>query len=128
MRAHAALLCLCVCLSGAGTSAKAEKAEKAEKADSLEGFQPPPGWTEPYAAHRVIGNLHAVGMKDLSVFLITSADGHILINTGLRDSTTAIRENIETLGFRLEDVRILLTMQAHFDHIPSSRLRPNGSR
>jgi metallo-beta-lactamase class B len=50
------------------------------------------------------------------VFLITSDEGHILINTGLEDSTAQIRENIESQGFRLEDVKILLTQQAHWDH------------
>ncbi len=74
------------------------------------------GWTRPFPAHRVVGNLYAVGTYDLGVFLITSEDGHILINTGLEDSTSLIRGNIESLGFRLEDVRILLTMQAHWDH------------
>ena len=74
------------------------------------------GWTRPFPAHRVIGNLYAVGTYDLGVFLITSQDGHILINTGLEDSTLLIRRNIESLGFRLEDIRILLTMQAHWDH------------
>ena len=76
----------------------------------------PEGWTRPFPAHRVIGNLYAVGTYDLGVFLITSQDGHILINTGLEDSTSLIRGNIESLGFRLEDVKILLTMQAHWDH------------
>ena len=56
-------------------------------------------WTRPFPAHRVIGNLYAVGTYDLGVFLITSEDGHILINTGLEDSTPLIRENIESLGF-----------------------------
>ncbi len=73
-------------------------------------------WSRPFPAHRVIGNLYAVGTYDLAVFLVTSQDGHILINTGLEDSTPLIRENIESLGFRLEDVKILLTMQAHWDH------------
>jgi metallo-beta-lactamase class B len=73
-------------------------------------------WTRPFPAHRVIGNLYAVGTYDLAVFLITSQDGHILINTGLDDSTSLIRENIESLGFQLEDVKILLAMQAHWDH------------
>ena len=76
----------------------------------------PDGWTTPFPGHRVIGNLYAVGTYDLASFLITSADGHILINSGLEDSTSLIRENIESLGFRLEDVRILLTTQAHWDH------------
>ena len=73
-------------------------------------------WTRPFPGHRVISNLYTVGTYGLGVFLITTDDGHILINTGLRDSTPLIRENIEAVGFRLEDVKILLTMQAHWDH------------
>jgi metallo-beta-lactamase class B len=73
-------------------------------------------WTRPFPGHRVIGNLYAVGTYDLAVFLIASDDGHILINTGLEDSTAQIRNNIESLGFRLEDVDILLQMQSHWDH------------
>lgn len=76
----------------------------------------PENWTRPFPAHKVIGNLYAVGTYDLAVFLITSADGHILINTGLADSTSQIRDNVSELGYSLEDVRILLTMQAHYDH------------
>ena len=73
-------------------------------------------WTRPLPGFRVIGNLYGVGTYDLSVFLITSDAGHILINTGLEDSTAQIRSNMEALGFRLEDVKILLTQQAHWDH------------
>ena len=76
----------------------------------------PEGWTRPFPGHRVIGNLYAVGTYDLGVFLLTSEDGHILINTALEDSATLIRDNMESLGFRLEDIKILLTMQAHWDH------------
>lgn len=88
----------------------------AERRCSPEDASPPAGWVTPYPAHRVIGNLYAVGMEDLSVFLLTTPEGHILINTGLEDSTAPIRDSIESLGFHLEDVKILLTMQAHFDH------------
>jgi metallo-beta-lactamase class B len=76
----------------------------------------PEDWTTPFPGHRVIANLYAVGTSGLGVFLITSEDGHILINTGLEDSTPLIRNNIEAVGFRLEDVKILLTMQSHWDH------------
>ena len=76
----------------------------------------PADWTTPFPGHRVIGNLYAVGTEGLGVFLITSDEGHILINTGLEDSTPLIRENIDSVGYRLEDIRILLTMQAHWDH------------
>ncbi|MDG2089910.1 MAG: subclass B3 metallo-beta-lactamase [Gammaproteobacteria bacterium] len=74
-------------------------------------------WTRSYPAVHVIGSLYSVGTYDLSVFLITSDEGHILINTGLEGSTEQIRENIEALGFALEDVHILLTQQAHWDHV-----------
>jgi metallo-beta-lactamase class B len=73
-------------------------------------------WARPFPGFRVIGNLYAVGSYDLSVFLITSDEGHILINTGLEDSMVLIRDNMASLGFRLADVRILLTQQAHWDH------------
>jgi len=76
----------------------------------------PEDWTTPFPGHRVIANLYAVGTYDLGVFLITSDEGHILINTGLEDSTALIQDNIESVGYRLEDVKILLTMQSHWDH------------
>ncbi|MDG2421626.1 MAG: subclass B3 metallo-beta-lactamase [Gammaproteobacteria bacterium] len=73
-------------------------------------------WSRPFEGFQIIGNLYGVGSFDLSVFLITTDEGHILVNTGLQDSTQMIRDNIESLGFRLEDVKILLTQQAHWDH------------
>ena len=77
----------------------------------------PEEWSRPFPGHRVIGNLYSVGTWDLGCFLVTSDEGHILINTGLADSTPLIRANVESLGFRFEDIEILLTMQAHYDHV-----------
>lgn len=74
-------------------------------------------WRRPFPAHKIAGNLYYVGTEDLACFLITTPQGHILINTGLADSTPLIRDSFRKLGFRLEDVKILLTMQAHFDHV-----------
>ncbi|MFT5116352.1 MAG: metallo-beta-lactamase class B [Parasphingorhabdus sp.] len=88
----------------------------AEERCLASGITWPAEWTEPYPAHRVVGNLYAVGNAGLSVFLITTDDGHILVNTGFEDSTTVIRANIDALGFRLQDIKLLLTTQAHFDH------------
>ena len=76
----------------------------------------PDNWARPFPGHRVIGNLYAVGTYDLAVFLVTSEEGHFLINTGLEDSTELIQQNMESLGFRFEDIRVLLQMQAHWDH------------
>jgi metallo-beta-lactamase class B len=79
--------------------------------------QPNPSWTRPFPAHRIAGNLYYVGTEELACFLITTPGGHILVNTGLQDSVPQIRSGIEQLGFKLHDVKILLTMQAHFDHV-----------
>ena len=76
----------------------------------------PEGWVAPFPAYRVIANLYAVGPADLGVFLIATSEGHILINTGVEDSTPLIRKNIEKAGFHLEDIKILLVMQSHIDH------------
>ena len=74
-------------------------------------------WTDPYPAFRVIGNLYGVGTYDLGVFLIATPSGHILINTGIEGSFHLIKENIESLGYEIDDVKVLLTTQAHWDHV-----------
>lgn len=74
-------------------------------------------WKRAFPAHKIAGNLYYVGTEDLACFLIVTPEGHILINTGLADSTPLIRDSFRQLGFRMEDVKILLTMQAHFDHV-----------
>lgn len=81
-----------------------------------ESFAQRENWSRPFEGFQIIGNLYGIGSYDLSVFLLTTDDGHILINTGLEDSTQLIQENMESLGFRLEDIKILLTQQAHWDH------------
>ena len=79
-------------------------------------FQMPKAWMSNHKPFRVIGNLYGVGGQDLSVYLITSDDGHILINTAAAGSLRDIRANIESLGFSINDVKVLLSMQSHFDH------------
>jgi metallo-beta-lactamase class B len=74
-------------------------------------------WTKPMTPHRIVGPVYYVGTYDLACFLIASPEGHILINTGLADSTAQIRKNVESLGFKFSDIAILLTNQAHFDHV-----------
>lgn len=76
-----------------------------------------PEWSKPYQPFRIVGNLYYVGTYDLACYLIVTPKGNILINTGLAASTSIIRNNIELLGFKLDDTKILLTTQAHFDHV-----------
>ncbi|HNP23231.1 MAG TPA: subclass B3 metallo-beta-lactamase [Panacibacter sp.] len=74
-------------------------------------------WVTAYQPFCIAGNLYYVGTYDLACFLITTPQGHILINTGLAASASQIRHNIETLGFKFTDIKILLTTQAHYDHL-----------
>ncbi|MET0465436.1 MAG: subclass B3 metallo-beta-lactamase [Chitinophagaceae bacterium] len=74
-------------------------------------------WTAPYKPFRVAGNIYYVGTYDLACYLITGSKGHILINTGLASSAATIQSNIESLGFKMKDIKILLTNQVHFDHV-----------
>ena len=76
-----------------------------------------PEWSKVYAPFRVAGNLYYVGTYDLACYLITTPQGHILINTGLASSFSQIKNNVEVLGFKFQDIKILLTTQAHFDHL-----------
>ena len=64
-----------------------------------------------------MGNLYHVGTYDLASFLIATPEGHFLINTGVYDSVPMIRANVEALGYEFEDIEILLTTQAHWDHV-----------
>ena len=77
----------------------------------------PEAWSKPFPAHRIAGNVYYVGTADLACFLIASPQGHILVNTGMPESTPLIRKSVQDLGFRFEDIRILLNMQAHIDHV-----------
>jgi metallo-beta-lactamase class B len=74
-------------------------------------------WTEPFAPFRVAGNIYFVGTRGVSSFLLTTPDGHILLDTGLEQAVSQVRANIENLGFALGDVRIILSSHAHFDHV-----------
>jgi metallo-beta-lactamase class B len=73
-------------------------------------------WNKPRAPFHVIGNIYYVGMAGVSVFLITTPKGHILTDGGLPESVESIEQNIQTLGFKLADVKIILNSHAHFDH------------
>jgi metallo-beta-lactamase class B len=76
-----------------------------------------PEWSRPFPPFQIAGNLYYVGTADLACYLIVTSGGNILINTGLASSETQIVTNIKALGFRISDTKILLTTQAHFDHL-----------
>jgi len=74
-------------------------------------------WNDPVAPFRLAGPIYYVGTQQLAVFLVSSPQGHILIDGGMPNSAQVIEKSIRDIGFKPEDIRILLTTQAHFDHV-----------
>ena len=72
---------------------------------------------EPFPAHKLIGNVSYVGSKDLASYLITTPEGHILINSGFEETVPLIRDAVESLGFKMRDIKLLLASHAHSDHV-----------
>lgn len=73
-------------------------------------------WNAPQKPVRIFGNTYWVGTHGLGSILVTSRDGHVLIDGALPESAPAILDNVRTLGYRVQDVRLLLNSHAHFDH------------
>jgi len=80
------------------------------------GAQASPDWTEPFPAFRVAGNLYYIGSRGLASYLITTPQGHILINSDLEANVPMLKASIEQLGFKFGDVKVLLISHAHWDH------------
>jgi len=76
-----------------------------------------PEWVKPFPPFRIIGNVYWVGTYDLSTYLITTPEGHILSNTGLASTVPQIKSGVEQLGFKFSDVKVLTATHGHFDHV-----------
>ena len=88
-----------------------------------DSYKPAPlqnDWTEPFPAFRIAGNLYYVGSRGLASYLITTPEGHILINSNMEANVPMIRTSVETLGFKFSDIKILLISHAHWDHCAAS--------
>jgi CubicO group peptidase (beta-lactamase class C family)/glyoxylase-like metal-dependent hydrolase (beta-lactamase superfamily II) len=79
-------------------------------------------WGKPFPAHKVVGNVYYVGSRDLATFLVTTPEGHILINSGFESTVPLIQRSVESLGFKMTDVKILLASHAHSDHVAGHAL------
>jgi metallo-beta-lactamase class B len=74
-------------------------------------------WHEPFPPHRIADNLYYVGSRGLASYLVTTTNGHILINSSFERTVPLIRASIEKLGFKITDVKIILSSHAHGDHV-----------
>jgi metallo-beta-lactamase class B len=73
-------------------------------------------WSQPHEPFRIYGNTWYVGTQGLSAVLITSPGGHVLIDGTLPRNAALIEANIQALGFKLHDIRVILNSHAHADH------------
>ncbi len=73
-------------------------------------------WNQEQAPFRIFGNTYYVGPHGLSSVLITSPDGHVLIDGALPQSAPLIARHVERLGFKMSDVKIILNSHVHYDH------------
>ena len=74
-------------------------------------------WSEAVEPFRVVGNIYYVGARNIASYLITTPRGHILLDTGTREMVPVVRASIAKLGFKLADIKIMLSGHAHFDHV-----------
>ena len=73
-------------------------------------------WNRKQEPFRIFGNTYYVGVAGLSAVLVASDAGHILLDGDLPQSAPLIDENIRALGFRTQDVRLIVNSHAHYDH------------
>jgi metallo-beta-lactamase class B len=75
-----------------------------------------------FPPHKIAGNLYYVGTQSLGSFLITTPEGHILINSDYERNVPTIRGSVEKLGFKFTDIKIVLGSHAHADHMEGDAL------
>lgn len=75
----------------------------------------------PFPAHRIIGNVYYVGQADYASYLITTPEGHILIDSTYESDVPLIQKSVEQLKLRFQDIKILLITHAHRDHSGGAR-------
>lgn len=110
----------CLSLQTAAVQAAPAKAIAGRTATPAAAVSGESDWNQPFPPYKVIGNIYYVGSKGLAVFLITTPQGDILINSGLQSTVPLIQANLQKLGFHMRDVKILLISHAHWDHCAGS--------
>ncbi|MGH9257295.1 MAG: subclass B3 metallo-beta-lactamase [Vicinamibacterales bacterium] len=75
-----------------------------------------------FPAHKIMGNLYYVGTGTLNSYLITTPDGHILINTNFEETVPLLQASVEKLGFKMAEIKIILGSHAHGDHMQADAI------
>src|SRR5215471_11716910 len=85
------------------TGARSQARQGGARGNAVAGID----WNKPFPAHKIIGNVYFVGSEQLGSFLITTPEGHVLINSDYEETVPVIRAAVEKLGFKFTDIRIL---------------------
>jgi metallo-beta-lactamase class B len=103
---RAAALVLACAVAGAFAPTSAQLDTEQERA-----------WNEPVEPFRIVGNVYYVGAAEVASYLIATAAGHFVLDSGFRDTVPQVLANIERLGFAPGDVKWLLSSHVHYDHV-----------
>jgi metallo-beta-lactamase class B len=74
-------------------------------------------WSAPAPPLHIFGNVYNVGTCTITALLVTSPKGHVLLDAATAQAVPGIAANIERLGFRLSDVRLIGASHEHHDHV-----------
>jgi metallo-beta-lactamase class B len=75
-----------------------------------------PEWNRPVEPFRVVGNVYYVGASGVCAYLIATPKGHILLDSGFRETLPLVEAGVRKLGFRIQDINLILISHAHYDH------------
>jgi glyoxylase-like metal-dependent hydrolase (beta-lactamase superfamily II) len=75
------------------------------------------GWNQAVPPFRVAGNIYYVGTNEISLFLIATPAGNVLLDSGFESKVGRLQGAVEALGFRFADIKLLLSSHAHIDHV-----------
>jgi len=79
-------------------------------------------WNAPFPPHRVMDNLYFVGTAQLGSFLVVTPACNILVNSDFETTVPFLEKNVESLGFKFTDIKVLLGSHAHGDHMEGDAL------
>jgi metallo-beta-lactamase class B len=108
--------CLLSAVCAGPLSAQSKRAMTPEEI-SRQTLGTPEQQRKAFPPHKVVGNIYSVGTEMQGSFLVTTPEGHILVNTNFEETVPILRESVEKLGFRFADIKIVLGSHAHGDHM-----------
>ncbi|WP_347303860.1 subclass B3 metallo-beta-lactamase [Croceibacterium sp. TMG7-5b_MA50] len=118
MSARFAFLLAPILLAGCASTGNAQEAAEHDRGEAWAArCTDEDEWDRPGPPFQVFGNTWFVGTCGITALLVTGEDGHVLIDGGTQTSAALIAANVDALGFKLSDVKLLLASHEHHDHV-----------